>query len=85
MAFYNCDTLISVVIPNSIKSIGNRAFASCDSLINMIIPDSVTSMGWYVFLDCYSLTIYCEAESKPSDWHSEWNVLKCPVFWDYKV
>ena len=35
--------------------------------------------------DCTSLeTIYCEAESQPSGWDSEWNGCNAQVVWGYK-
>ena len=55
-AFYDCDSLISVVIPEGVKSIGDHAFSRCDSLTSVIIPDSVTSIGDYAFSSCGSLT-----------------------------
>jgi len=44
----------------------------------------VTSIGYYAFAYCSSLTIYCEAESQPSDWDKEWNPDNRPVEWGYK-
>ena len=55
-AFYECDSLKSIVIPNSVTSIGNYAFALCTSLTSIEIPNSVTSIGDRAFSCCYSLT-----------------------------
>ncbi len=83
-AFSACTSLTSVVIPDSVTSIGNYAFSSCISLASVEIGDSVTSIGSYAFAYCTSLTIYCEAESQPSEWNSYWNYSGCPVVWGYK-
>ena len=55
-AFYNCDSLTEIVIPDSVTSIGSGAFWGCDSLTEIIIPDSVTSIGYDAFEGCDSLT-----------------------------
>ena len=55
-AFYYCDSLTSVTIPNSVTSIGKSAFYYCTSLTSVVIPNSVTSIGERAFYDCYSLT-----------------------------
>ena len=54
--FWDCTSLTSVVIPDSVTSIGNRAFQGCSSLTSVVIPDSVTSIGNWAFQDCTSLT-----------------------------
>ena len=55
-AFSDCDSLTSIVIPNSVTSIGNAAFSDCDSLTSIVIPNSVTSIGYRAFYYCSSLT-----------------------------
>ena len=82
-AFYDCASLTSVTIGSSVTSIGPYAFA-CSSLEVIVIPNSVTSIGIGAFLGCSNLTIYCEAEEKPSGWHHSWNSSNCPVIWGYK-
>ena len=46
----------SFIIPDGVKSIGNRAFDYCYSLISISIPNSVTSIGDESFIDCSSLS-----------------------------
>ena len=55
-AFSYCDSLTSIVIPNSVTSIDYSAFYACESLTSITIPNSVTSIGDYAFACCYSLT-----------------------------
>ena len=54
-AFFCCESLQSITIPNSVKSIGNRAFYECKSLQSITIPNSVTSIGEGAFSTCVSL------------------------------
>ena len=54
-AFRNCYSLKSVVIPDSVISIGDYAFSACTALTSIIIPDSVTSIGDYAFMSCHKL------------------------------
>ncbi len=53
--FRECNSLISVVIPEGVTEICARAFALCSSLESVIIPKSVTTLATGVFLDCSSL------------------------------
>ena len=55
-AFYNCSSLMSVTIPDSVTSIGNNAFYNCSGLTRVTIPNSVTSIGYNAFYNCGDLT-----------------------------
>ena len=55
-AFYGCERLASISIPNSVSSIATAAFAYCTSLTSITIPNGVTSIGTGAFTDCTSLT-----------------------------
>ena len=55
-AFKGNNTITSVIIPDSVTSIGSYAFYSCDSLVSVVIPDSVTRIGFFAFEYCNSLT-----------------------------
>ena len=54
-AFYNCSSLESVTIGDSVTSIGDYAFYNCSSLESVTIGDSVTSIGANAFYGCESL------------------------------
>ena len=54
-AFWGCGSLQSIVIPDSVTSIGEWAFNDCKGLQSMILPDSVISIGNYTFTDCKNL------------------------------
>ena len=55
-AFSDCESLTSIVIPNSVTSIGQYAFYSCYNLTSIVIPNSVKAIGDYAFSNCDSLT-----------------------------
>ncbi len=79
----------SFKIPDGVTTIIILAFLGCDNLISVTIPNSVAYIDAFAFSDCTNLTIYCEAESKPSGWESSWNSSyfnssNRPVVWGYK-
>ena len=82
-SFRECAKLSSITSPEGVRGISSYAFRDCSSLRSVTIPDSVTSIGNYAFYGCTSLTIYCEAESQPEDWHPNWNYSRRPVIWGY--
>ena len=55
-AFYECTSLTSITIPNSVVIIGSNAFFGCDGLISIKIPNSVKKIGVYAFSGCSELT-----------------------------
>ncbi len=79
--FYGFNNVISITLPNSVTTIGDYAFYNCKSLTSITIPSGVTTIGEDVFEYCSSLTIYCEADSQPSGWSSNWNPYNRPVYY----
>ena len=55
-AFYGCNYLTDIKIPNNVTSIGDSAFYNCSSLTSIEIPSGVTSIGADAFSGCSSLT-----------------------------
>lgn len=86
-AFSNCESLKNIKLNSKLMKIEDSAFSGCSSLKSIIIPISVTEIANYAFGNCDNLTIYCEAESKPSGWGSYWNsnwfLDKTAVVWGY--
>ena len=65
-AFSTCTSLTSIVIPNSVVSIGDGAFSRCSSLSNIVIPKSVICLNgnpfsdWEGMLECLPPTFIYE-------------------------
>lgn len=55
-AFYNCEELIKIELPNSIERIEVSAFEGCSNLISVTLPDSLKEIGGRAFFDCYKLS-----------------------------
>ncbi|MEE0908387.1 MAG: leucine-rich repeat domain-containing protein, partial [Muribaculaceae bacterium] len=64
-AFSYCSGLTSVVIPNSVTSIGIEAFWYCSGLTSVEIPNSVTSISVFAFSCCSSLKSVTSLNTTP--------------------
>lgn len=70
-AFYNCEDLTSIIIPNTVKIIGTAgntsgAFENCKNLKSITIGCNVEYIGKYAFRTCKKLeTITCLAKIAP--------------------
>ena len=53
--FYCCESLESIIIPDSVTNIGSYAFWACHSLTSIEIPNNVTDIGESAFQYCISL------------------------------
>ena len=54
--FYNCTSLTSITIPESVTTIGNYAFFNCSALTSVTFPEGLTTIGNYAFTSCTGLT-----------------------------
>ena len=54
LAFFDCDTLVSVDISSGVTAIGKYAFKGCDALSEVDIANSVTSIS-DAFTECHAL------------------------------
>ena len=69
-AFEGCDSLTSIVIPDSVTSIEEYAFEGCTSLTTVILPVRMRDINLTAFYKCPSLsTIYVPA--KTTDYYRE--------------
>lgn len=64
-AFYGCDELVSVSLPDTLQKIGSMAFYNCSNLTEIQIPESVTAIDSYAFADCSGLKTVTFAGDAP--------------------
>lgn len=57
--FNSCSGLVSVILPEGLKTIGKRAFSSCSSLDTIVIPSSLTTIGQEAFFSLRGMNVRC--------------------------
>ena len=63
-AFYTCDNITKVIIPNSVVTIEESSFSSCSNLNEVYIPDSVSRIDEQAFRNCEKLTsVYIDGKN----------------------
>ena len=77
-AFYDFYSLTSVVIGDSVTSIGDNAFSSCNNLTSVVIGDSVAIIGSSAFRYCDGLR-----SIKYRGTEVQWNAISKGYRWDY--
>ena len=60
---FHAEKLSSIIIPNTVISIGDKAFYGCSELSSIIIPNSVKTIGNNAFESCMSLRSIVLGES----------------------
>ena len=55
--FFNCKQLTTLVLPNTVETIGNYAVSACEKLTAFRMPKAITSIAGYAFSDCFELTV----------------------------
>ena len=54
-AFWQCENLVSISIPDSVVNIESSVFSNCKKLTTVNIPDGITEIGESMFADCENL------------------------------
>lgn len=54
-AFYNCYSIKSISIPDTVTRIGDSAFFYCENLTSITLPNNVNSIGVSAFRNCFNL------------------------------
>lgn len=55
-AFYECDGLTAIELPNSLVSLGDDAFEKCDKLASVKLSTALTEIPDYAFMGCGALS-----------------------------
>ncbi|MBE6668533.1 MAG: leucine-rich repeat domain-containing protein, partial [Ruminococcaceae bacterium] len=55
LAFFDCDGLTSIELPDTLTSLGEGAFHKCDNLKQVKLSPAMTEIADYAFMNCTSL------------------------------
>ena len=67
------------ILPESLRSIGDRAFADAENLRCIYIPDAVGHIGQDVFAGAKHVTITASADSRAREWAHENGIPFTPM------
>jgi len=66
-AFHKCTGVWSVILPNSVRIIGDKSFDNNDNLVEVTMGTGVQTVGHQAFDQCKNLkNIYCQAATPPT-------------------
>lgn len=68
-AFFRCNTLTNISIPDGVESIGYMAFEGSGNLTNITLPKSLMQIGSYAFNSCQALKDIYFGGTK-ADWYN---------------
>ncbi|MBR3438445.1 MAG: leucine-rich repeat protein, partial [Clostridia bacterium] len=66
-AFYGCENLTNIEIPQFVGSIGEGAFRNCDGLTDITIPNSVSDIGDSAFDSANITTVFYDGSEEQWD------------------
>ena len=95
-AFLSRKTLREIVLPGTVREIGDWAFAYCGNLEKITLPGTAVTMGRAVFLECEKLeciscgtavgeseyTLLGRLTEPENDWESEKSLPELETGWD---
>lgn len=75
-AFYNCESLVKINLPNANTDIGKTAFGNCKKLQEVVVSDKLANVDKGAFGGCWVLTLYPRSDTNktknkvvlPSTW-----------------
>ncbi len=76
-AFFDCDNLVSVILPEDLEMIGLEAFSDCDRLESIALPESLTVISQEAFFDCDALLAVTFNGTL-----EQWNGIRFGKLWD---
>lgn len=75
-AFYECETLTTVTLPNTITVIDRNAFDDCIGLTSINLPDGLTTIGQHAFSDTPIPSITLPSSLTTIGTHAFWGCNK---------
>lgn len=52
------DSMMTLVVPDTVTEIGSEAFKNCRNLVSVTLPNTITSMGYRAFFGCEKLAYF---------------------------